>query len=178
MERSQMWISTIIYMLIGLTIISALLIAVKPKIEESRDRFTIKYVINALDSLDSLINEVNEVIGTKRVFEIKISKGKIKIIPQGDIIEYEIITNFKFSEPNKTLKIGNINLITKEEEGKIRTRIWINYSESNINITTMKNEEGKNITITPSETKYKLWIENIGPPIETSPTNIIYLSVE
>ena len=173
--KAQIWISTVIYILIGLAIISALLIAAKPKIDEARDRFTINYMINALNSLDNLINEVSNVPGTKRSFELKLNKGEFKVIPQQDKLEYIIITKFKFSEPNKLIQIGKINLLTTETRGKIQTKLWINYSAP-INITTAKAREGSNITITSSSTPYKLWIENLGQPLNSA-NYTIYISV-
>ncbi|MEM2707883.1 MAG: hypothetical protein QXQ30_02320 [Candidatus Pacearchaeota archaeon] len=174
--KSQVWVSTIIYILIGLTIISTLIIAAKPKIDEARDRFVINYMINVMNSLDSTIYEVNDVIGTKRSFEIKINKGELKIIPERNQIIYTITTNFEFSQPGTLINIGKINLITNKTRGKIETMLWITYSEP-INITTSPNEEGKNISLTQSTTPYTLFIENLGPPSTDNPNNTIYISL-
>jgi len=174
-RKADIWISTVIYMLIGLAIISALLIAAKPKIEEARDRFTINYMINAFNSLDSLINEVNEVPGSGRIFEIKVSKGELKFIPKDDRIEWQIATKFKFSEPSNEIKVGNINVLTLEQSGKITTTIFLNYTQP-INITTLEDDEGTNLTLTQSPVPYKVQIKNLGAP-QGSINNTIYVSV-
>lgn len=174
--KSQVWVSTIVYILIGLTIISTLIIAAKPKIDEARDRFVINHMINVMSSLDSTINEVNDVIGTKRIFELKISKGELKILPKENRIEYIIITNFEFSQPGTLINMGKINLITNKTKGKIQTLLWIEYNEP-INLTTSPNEEGEILSLTLSPTTYKLFIENLGPSSIENPNNTIYISL-
>ena len=174
--KAQTWVSVVIYTLISLAIISALIIATKPKIDEARDKFTINYMINAMNELDTVINEVNDVIGTRRSLELRISRGELMIIPEDDMIKYSIITNFKFSEPNLIITIGKINLLTTESKGKIQTELWINYSTP-INITTEPDKEGMNLTLSASSTPYNIWIENLGPSSTESPNNTIYISV-
>jgi len=68
-------------------------------------------------------------------------------------------------------------LITKKEKGVILVELWLNYSNTIINITTSSNSEGYNLTITPSPKPYKIWIENLGPSAEESPNNTIFLSI-
>ena len=177
MKKGDVWISVVLYTAIMLGIISMLLVAINPKIEEYRDRVTINYMIQALSSLDSVIQEVNEVAGNKRSFEIKISKGKISVLPEEEIIKYSINTNFEFSQPDQTITIDKVRLITKKEKGVILVELWLNYSNTIINITTSSNKEGTNLTITPSPKPYKIWIENLGPSAEESPNNTIFLSV-
>ncbi len=174
MKKADIWVSTVIYMLIGLSIISALLFAAKPKIEEARDRFVINYMINTFNSLDGFIREINEVPGMARYFDIKISKGEFKVIPENDTIEWKISTNFKFSEIGQELKVGNVNLISLEKMGRIETKIWLNYVEP-INITTQPNNEGQNLTLTPSPNIYRIYIQNLGAPAG-SVNNTIYIS--
>ncbi|MEM4318358.1 MAG: hypothetical protein QW244_00840 [Candidatus Pacearchaeota archaeon] len=173
-NEGTVWISTVIYILISLAVISSLLIAVRPKIEEARDRYTINYMVNVFQSLNSLVYDINEVQGTRRVFEIKITKGEMKIIPEKDRIEWQITTRFKFSEPGQEVKIGDVGVITLENRGKIDTFLFLNYTTP-INLTTVSDNEGDNLTLTQSPTPYKLLIENKGAPA-TSVNNTIFIS--
>jgi len=177
MEKGDVWISVVLYTAIMLAIISTILIAVNPKIEEYRDRIVINGMIQVLNTLDSTIQEVNDVIGNKRSFDIKISKGQLLILPEDDIIIYSINTNFEFSQPDQIINIDKVNLRTKKEMGKVMVELWLNYSDTTVNITTSQDEEGNILTITPAPKPYKIWIENLGPPSSDSPNNTIYISI-
>jgi hypothetical protein len=176
MKKGDVWISAVLYTAIMIAIISILLLSINPKIEEYRDRVTINYMIQALNSLDTTIQEVNDVMGNKRNFEIKISKGHISVLPKEEIIKYSITTNFEFSQPDQIIKVDKVNLKTEKEKGKVLVELWLNYSNTIINITTSQDSEGNEITITPGPKPYKIWIENLGAP-ENSPNNTIYISI-
>jgi hypothetical protein len=173
-NRADIWISTVIYMLIGLSVISGLLIAARPKIEEARDRLTIQSMINNFNVIHSYIKEVNEVPGTARILEIKINKGEMRVLPKEDRIEWSIVTNFEFSEPGLLQQVGNIYLITTKQQ-KIVTTLFVNYTTP-INITTAADGEGQNLTLTQSPSIYKIKIENLGPP-QQSENNTIFISM-
>lgn len=172
-KKADIWISTVIYIFISIAIITALLLAARPKIEEARDRLTIQYMINAFNSIDSLIKEVNEIPGTARNFEMKISKGTMHIIPQQDRIEWSITTDFEFSEPGKEIQVGRVYINTTKTQ-RISTKIFLNYTTP-INITTNANDEGNNITLTQSPNIYKIQIQNLGTPAD-SVNNTIFIS--
>ncbi|MEM2713812.1 MAG: hypothetical protein QXS07_01295 [Candidatus Pacearchaeota archaeon] len=173
-ERADIWISTVIYILIGLAVISALLIATRPKIEEAKDRYTINYMINALNSLNGLILDVNEMPGSARLFELKIAKGELRIKPQEDKVEWQLGTNFKFSELNQLISVGTVNLITTQEAGRFITKLFLNYTEP-INITTAIDGEGNELILTQAPTPYKISIKNFGTPLG-SVNNTILIS--
>ena len=173
-DKADIWISTVIYLLIGLSVISGLLIAARPKIEEARDRINIQSMINAFNTIHSYIRDVNDVPGTTRILEIKINKGEMKILPLEDKIEWTITTNFVFSEPGVIQQVGNIYLITEKQQ-KITTKIFLNYTTP-INITTTENAEGQNLSLTKSPSVYKIKIQNLGPPTG-SENNTIYISI-
>ena len=48
-KRAQVWVETVTYTLIGLTIIGLLIAGIKPKIEESRDKSIINQIKRSLE---------------------------------------------------------------------------------------------------------------------------------
>ena len=55
MKRGQVWVETVIYTLIGLTIMGLLLAFVKPAIDEKRDQIVIGNSLEIINSIDSQI---------------------------------------------------------------------------------------------------------------------------
>ena len=60
-KRGQVWIETVIYILIGLSLIALVLTFVMPKVNEQRDRLIIEQTIASLGFLDDKINEVIDI---------------------------------------------------------------------------------------------------------------------
>ena len=55
-KRSQVWVETVIYTLIGLAVIGILLAAAKPKIDEMRDKLVVEQTIDSMNSIDEKIS--------------------------------------------------------------------------------------------------------------------------
>ena len=71
-SKGQIWLETVIYILIGLAIIGLVLEFVTPKINEKRDRIVVEQSVAALNIFDSKIKEVIESGAyNKRVLEFK-----------------------------------------------------------------------------------------------------------
>ena len=56
MRRGQVWIETVIYTLIGISLIALALTFIAPKISETQDRIAIEQTINSLNELDTRMN--------------------------------------------------------------------------------------------------------------------------
>jgi len=98
-KHSQVWVETSIYTLIGLTLIAVVLTVALPQIEKIKDRETIKQTIVALNLLNQKITETREAPSSTRIYDLFLSKGKIEIDCEKDIISYTLEnTRLEFSQ--------------------------------------------------------------------------------
>jgi hypothetical protein len=111
-KKAQIWVETVTYTLIGLTIIGLLIAGIKPKIEEARDESLINQIKKSMEEINQKINEVRASPGSQRKIILHIEKGKLTINPKEDTIIWEINSNYKYSEPDFTIQEGNLNITT------------------------------------------------------------------
>ena len=57
-KKAQVWVETVIYTLIGLTVIGILLGFSKPKIDSMKDKIIIEQTIDLFERINSLILDV------------------------------------------------------------------------------------------------------------------------
>ena len=112
-KRAQVWVETVTYTLIGLTIIGLLIAGIKPKIEESRDKSIINQIKRSLEEVNQEINKVKSAPGNQRTITINIEKGELNILPEENKIIWQIDSNHKYSEPNMTIPEGNLEILTE-----------------------------------------------------------------
>ena len=170
-KRGQVWVETVIYTLIALTMIGSVLAFILPKIEEIRDKSIIDQSINSIKNIDSIIDSVvGGGPGNKRLVETNIKSGKIKINGAEDKIIFEIETTYLYSEPGKTINLGNVEAITEDIGGLNKVTITADY---NYNITYNEVDEEK--ILEQSSTPYTITIENKGE--DGSGNTIINLNI-
>ena len=164
-RKAQVWIETVIYTLIGLTIIGLVLAFAKPKIEEMRDKAIIDQTIEALNSLDNTISEIIISPGNVRVIGFSLRRGKLTINPLEDKIEF-VLTDSKliYSEPDKEISKGSLSLgnlfVKTESKGNLNDiKVWLIYGNE-INITYGGIESEK--VLQQASTPYNIRIENRG----------------
>ncbi|MBI2124438.1 hypothetical protein HYT92_01470 [Candidatus Pacearchaeota archaeon] len=170
-RRAQVWVETVVYMLIGLSIIGLVLAFAMPKINEMKDKAVIEQTITALNEIDSKIMEVGFTAGNIRTVYFKIGRGEIDINGTGDKIIFVLPdSRYAYSEPGRITYIGEI--ITKtEKKGKVNSvELMLNYS-GRFDIRWQGMEQEKQLFKSPSP--YKLLIENNGS--ETSFGGVIDL---
>lgn len=159
MEKSQIWIETAIYTIIGLTIIGIILSITIPEIEKIKERAIITQTNEALNNLNREIQKVEQTEGNVRIIDFKITKGKIDIIPKDKKIIYTLEnTKLEFSEEGQSIKQGDITFKT-QSVGK-RFNVILEMSYDNLYITFDKNDKLK--TLHGSPTLYRLKIVNVG----------------
>ena len=169
-KKSQIWVETVIYTLIGLSIIGILLVIIKPEIERQKDKLVIEQSIDLLKNIEETINEVNFYgPGNVMPVEVKITKGNLAIIPQDDIISFAIESSYKYSEPKERIEIGEIFVTTEEKAKGYNVSLELDYS-GKLNLTFNGKEEEKKFTKAPSP--YKIFIKNNGKLPGTNLTNI------
>ena len=161
--RGQVWIETVLYTLIGLTLMGLALGFVMPKINEARDRALVEQAISSLSDFDGKINEVIQTgTGNVRQTEFLMKKGEIYINSSHDEILMTISGLTKlYSEDGVEIDIGRIKV--KSELGQKTSTVYLRavYS-SNVNLTYKGRDEGRKFT--PASTPYNFFIENKGTP--------------
>ncbi|HLD37327.1 MAG TPA: type II secretion system protein [Candidatus Nanoarchaeia archaeon] len=170
-RRAQVWVETVVYMLIGLSIIGLVLAFAMPKINEIKDKAVIEQTITALNEIDSKIMEVGFTAGNTRTVYFKIGRGEIDINGAGDKITFILPdSRYTYSEPGRITYIGDI-IAKTEKKGRINSvELMLNYS-GRFDIRWQGMEQEKQLFKAPSP--YKLLIENNGS--ETSSGSVIDL---
>jgi hypothetical protein len=159
-KRGQVWIETVIYTLIALSLITASLIFINPKIEEMRDSATNEKMLNIMQEIDSTIDSISRMgSGNKRTMEIKIDQGEFEIDGKNEKIYFEIESNSQFSQEKKEIKDRRVFIKTEEISDKYLVSFRIDYDDK-YNLTVNNEEISKKIP--PSPTFYKLSITNLG----------------
>ena len=167
-RKAQVWVETVIYILIAFVMIGLVLSFVKPKIEELRDKAIIEQSIEIMNNLEKVFSDII-IPGNKRIVEVGIKKGEMKFSSVNDTIYFEIQSKYIYSEPGEQIAVGNLN-ITTEEKGKYNlVKIQRDYS-SLYNLTYQNLETDK--TFTASSVPYKLVISNEGGDSELIKINI------
>jgi hypothetical protein len=156
-KKGQIWVETVIYMLVAFAMISLVLAFVRPKIEELRDKAIIDQSIEVINNLDKTFQEVL-IPGNKRVVEVGIKKGDLIIIPSEDTIIIEIESSYAYSEPGIEISVGEAKVVT-EERGKFNL-VTITREYESYNILYQNQEVTKSLTRSPIP--YQLVITNEG----------------
>ena len=128
-RKSQIWVETAIYTLIGLTIISIILSLSLPQIEKMKDRETVKQTIVGLNRLNEKISEVREAPGSTRIFNLMISKGKIEIDPPNSTVVYKLEnTRLQLGELGEKIKDGDVITETQKYGSRFNIILTLNVS--------------------------------------------------
>lgn len=158
--KAQIWVETVIYTLIGLTIIGIVLGIISPKIQKTREKVAIQQSITTLNGINSIITDIKYVAGNRWPAELKISSGEMLIDGENDAINITIKTRqLIYSQPDKIIKEGNINILTQKIKRGYQVSLQLNY-KGKLDIKTDKTDNKK--LLKSASLPYKLAIENIG----------------
>ncbi len=162
MKRKEgvIWVSTVLYIMISLAIISIVLVAVKPRIDSAQDKATIEQTIILLNEIDSTITRADITQGTVLKQEFKMSRGLLTIDSKEDLIEWQFSSSYQYSETGMPIKIGKIKVLT-QKAAPWNVTLTLNYA--NMNLTYLGEDE--NYILQPAEIPYKLFMENKGPTV-------------
>jgi len=158
-KKGDVWVSTVLYTLIGLAIMGLLLMVVRPKIEQMRDTITIDQTISAMNKLDETISKTRVASGTRLEYLLQLSKGTFEINATTDNIIWTIDSSVARSEVNKPINVGNIRLLTVPSADRWIVSVALNYSNL-FNLTYNGKDENK--VLGEAKIPYDLWIENRG----------------
>ncbi|MFC1666089.1 hypothetical protein ACFLZF_00025 [Nanoarchaeota archaeon] len=159
-KKAQVWVETVIYTLIAFILIGAVLAYARPKIEEFQDKTIIEQTINAAENINTIVNSIiQKGAGNKRIIEIGIKKGTLKIDGENDKLFFEIESRYFYSETGQEVKIGNV-IIETQEKGKLSLiTISLDYSQKYDIVYEDKNTVK---LINKAATPYRIAISNKG----------------
>jgi len=159
-KRGDVWISAVLYILIGLAIMGLLLMVVRPKIEQMRDTITIDQTISTMNRLDETISRTREAPGTRLEYLLQLSKGTVEINAVSNSITWTIDSSVARSEINKPINVGSIKMLTTPiSADRWGVSLTLNYTNM-FNLTYNGNDENK--VLGEAKIPYDLWIENRG----------------
>lgn len=164
-KRGQVWVETVIYTLIGLSIMGVLLAVTKPKIEQMKDKILIEQTIASLNEISSKIYDAQSAIGNKRILTLKITKGNFYIDPEKNRLGWILDSSYKYSQLDKEVNMGGMVVSTRGGNPYL-VEIYMDYI-TNITVDGKKDYVSYDGTPRP----YSLIIENIGS-VSSSNSNI------
>src|SRR3989344_7786677 len=106
----QVWIETVLYTIIGLSIIALVLSFAYPKIRASQESLLIEQSIATLNNLDKVITTVSERgPGNVKTYTFTIKRGRIIFEEKGESILLEIKgIKSEYSEPGVPISDGRV----------------------------------------------------------------------
>ena len=164
-KGGQIWVETVIYTLIGLTVMGLLIAGIQPKIEKSKDKLFIEQAKEVLEKINSEINEIKASPGNQRKVSIKINKGTLIVDPIDDQIVWEIESSFQYSEIDYALNEANLEIITTGEgpyNVRIKLPIFSNLTFNNLELNKSFKETSQ---------PYDLLLKNKGSTIDLRSVN-------
>lgn len=156
--KGQVWVETVIYLLIAFVMMALVLSYIRPKIEELRDKAIVEQSIEIMKSIDNLIVTIGSP-GNKRLIEVGINKGSLMIDAPNDKIIFEMESNYMYTEPGKTVEIGKIKAITEVIGDTNKITLTRDFSDE-YNLTYKGEETVK--TLSTISASYNLFLTNEG----------------
>lgn len=128
-NTGQVWIETVLYTVIGLSIIALVLSFAYPKIRASQESLLIEQSIATLNNLDTVITTVNERgPGNVKTYTFSIKRGRLLFVEEEETIVLEI-TGIKsaYSEPGAVVQDGRVSVLTREATKGYTVELSLNY---------------------------------------------------
>jgi type II secretory pathway pseudopilin PulG len=160
-KKGQIWVETVIYTLIGLSIIGLVMAVALPKINEKKDEVAIDQAINSLQNINDKIYEVQRAAGNRRVIDLDIGKGILIIDMESNTLSWVLDSRFRYSEIDVPVPLGSINVTTKRAN-PYRVEILIKYGFD----IRYKNQTIGTKELNAAPTPYQLFVEYLGKNTE------------
>ena len=159
-KKSQVWVETVIYTLIGITIMGALIGVITPRVNMMIDRSVVSQSVDSLNYINEQISDSLYSAGNQRAISLMIKKGDYVINPADNLVYFFLEnTNYLASQPNEIVPQGELTILTTEKSKK-KYDIKVELKLNSLNLTYQDNKLSK--TLTNSPTAYNLIIRYIG----------------
>ena len=158
-KRGQVWVETVIYTLIALTMIGLVLSFARPKIMELQDKAILEQSFSMMKHLNNIVLDISQAgSGNRKEMEIGIRKGSLIIDSSTDTLRFEMEDSlYTYSEPDEEVEQGGIKILTTEIGDLNSIAMFVNYS---YNISFDNSEQQRTLRSAP--VPYTVYIENQG----------------
>lgn len=160
-NRGQVWIETVLYTLIGLSLIALVLSYVYPKVQSSQERILVDQTRESLASLDEVILTVNERgPGNIKTYDFTMKKGTLVVDGFNDEIFFVVDgLDHVYSEPGVPVQEGRLELLTQEGQKKNNVKLKLVYKQDDdkgIDIKVNGKDIAKSFTQAPLPYKFSI----------------------
>ena len=159
MKRGQIWVETVIYILIAFVMIGLVLGYALPKINELQDRAIIDQSISSLKNIDILILNLGGPGNQRVIDQFSVKKGNLEIDGKNDILSFKIEAKYTYSEPGVTIRDGSI-LVNTQRTGEYNLINLTRDYSNEYNITFDGEDQLK--TLTKTVGSYTIVVANRG----------------
>lgn len=159
-KKTQVWIETVIYTLMGLAIMGMIIAVMTPKINQMTDKAILTHSTESLTNINQQIFEVLTSVGNQRQAILNVKKGEYYIDSLNNSIYFVLkSTGLKYSQPGFLFNQGEVDVLTVDNGNKkYDVYLFLNYSSLNITFNNQK----INKQLTSSPTAYDILIQNKG----------------
>lgn len=156
-KRGQVWVETVVYLLVALLIIGGVLSFVRPKIQEIQDKIVINQMKEKLEEIDSTIKVLlQEPPGNKRKILMSMKKGQMTIDGANNKIIYEITSKHQYSENGQQFQEGNLFVTTTKKADEFAIEMMLDYSNDDLRYNS--GDDSKKLTA--SSATYEIFLSN------------------
>lgn len=170
-KKGDVWVSSVLYILISLAVLSLVLVSVQPIINKNRDKTAVLQSQEILKEIDSTIQDVTNAQGTTLNIDVKLSRGYLTINSSLDEVSWQLQDSaYQYSQENRTINItndGKLKAITTKQGKNWNTKLWLEYNKYNITYS------GQETTRVLTEGEYQVTIRNAN---NTMPTQIDFFA--
>jgi type II secretory pathway pseudopilin PulG len=134
-KRGDIWISAVIYIALGIVILTIVLAVGLPTISKMKDTYTAKQTKEIMLTLDSNVRSVyNQGPGAQTQVKLKIGKGELNVNSADDKISWTTRTKALLSEPDVPVQEGNLIIFTESsaQKGEYDLYLTLDYSQIDI----------------------------------------------
>lgn len=106
-KKGAIWVSAVIYVLIGVIVLTVVIEAGIPMIEGLQERSNVNRARNSFSALDQQIQDIaKEGQGSQRIVPLDVSDGTVKV--EDNKLRWKIETSSKVLEPRTRVEFGNL----------------------------------------------------------------------
>ena len=156
-KKGQIWISAVLYFLIATVIITIMLEAGMPLVDQMKDKSIFSQTKNQFIEISQQIRDISaEGEGSKRIIPIQIKKGELSVDNQK--LQWEMDTKAKILEPRSVVKLGDLTISSDNDVSAEETGTTYTLENSLIKATLRKYGSKDNwVSISPSDILISLY---------------------
>tara|TARA_Y100000310_G_scaffold327446_1_gene393838 strand:- start:18989 stop:19516 length:528 start_codon:yes stop_codon:yes gene_type:complete len=134
MKKAEIWISAVLYMALGIIILTIVLATSLPVVNKLKDKNTVVQTKNLMFNLDQNIRALyTEGPGSQRPIDLSINRGEFIINSDEETITWTLEdSRYIEVEPGASVKEGNLEIFTKKtpQQGKYEVKLKLDYKIS------------------------------------------------